>query len=322
MLELSSYQLDLTRDRALRRRGAAQHHARPSRPPWRHGRLCRRQETHLRHQRRGRYGRDRRRRRSAPRAIADQLQTSSRGRGRPSLGGAALEHGGVCDRRPCCIDAPRAGRRAVASICGRSPRLTRRAQLAERGRGLCGGRARLRRRRRGHRHAAIATLPGPARTGMERSRAVRRRALRQRQQGHQRRRRARSALACYRPYLLDRRRQAQGRRHRSAAPLLAAHPPCLSDRRGGAALRQRRSAARCRAPHAATLDDRGRQAAADARPGPSRRGGAALAGLRLVRPVRDFEDRGDAFKALVAKLAEPAPVRATAAAASALGGRR
>ncbi len=36
----------------------------------------------------------------------------------------------------------------------------------------------------------------------------------------------------------------------------------------------------------------------------------------------DFEARGDAFKALVAKLAEPAPVRATAAAASALGGRR
>ena len=48
VLELSSYQLDLTADLRVRRRGAAQHHARPSRPPWRHGGLCRRQGAHLR----------------------------------------------------------------------------------------------------------------------------------------------------------------------------------------------------------------------------------------------------------------------------------
>ena len=53
-----------------------------------------------------------------------------------------------------------------------------------------------------------------------------------------------------------------------------------------------------------TLDKAVDAAAADAaRLASARAGGAAVAGLRLLRPVQDFEQRGDVFRALVAKLA-------------------
>ena len=67
VLEMSSYQLELTTSARLRRRGAAQHHARPSRPAWRHGGLYRRQGAHLRSAGRRQCARHRHRRRDLPR---------------------------------------------------------------------------------------------------------------------------------------------------------------------------------------------------------------------------------------------------------------
>ena len=97
------------------------------------------------------------------------------------------------------------------------------------------------------------------------------------------------ALACYDRIYLDRRRRGQGRRHRAARAVLPAHRPRLLI--GRDAPRFRRDAARataCRYEIAGTLDAAvpcGLRRAARARQAPRR---AAVAGLRLLRPVHRF----------------------------------
>ena len=103
-------------------------------------------------------------------------------------------------------------------------------------------------------------------------------------------------------YFLDRRRQAQGRRHRKPGRIFPAHPQGLSDRRSRAAFARTLDG---KAPYemSGTLDVAVASAAIDAAASP------APAPVVLLSPAcasydqfKDFEQRGDAFRALVAKL--------------------
>ena len=85
--------------------------------------------------------------------------------------------------------------------------------------------------------------------------------------------------------------------------LLPAHPQGLSDRRGGRRTSPRRSTARCPTRSSARSTARSTAAARDAAASAAdRAGGAAFAGLRVLRPVPNFEVRGDAFRELVLAL--------------------
>jgi hypothetical protein len=180
-----------------------------------------------------------------------------------------------------------------------------RAQLAERRAGVC--RYATFRQGRAHdrgRHRDISWSV----TSNRRSRSRRQHSLRQRLQGDQRRRRRESAGMLFR-YFLDPGRQVQGRRHRKPCMLLPAHPQGLSDRRGGAPFGATRSTAKCSTKRLA----RSRMLS---RP-PSRMQVARPAisqwcfCLRPALPFdqfRDFEARGDAFRALVQDVAAH-PVR-------------
>src|SRR6202034_3058940 len=86
--------------------------------------------------------------------------------------------------------------------------------------------------------------------------------------------------------LLDRRRGGEGRRHRRARPVLPAHRPRLPDRRGGAGFRgdARGRRSLCALRHARKRGRGGARGGA----GEKRRDRAALAGLRLIRPVQRF----------------------------------
>ena len=91
-------------------------------------------------------------------------------------------------------------------------------------------------------------------------------------------------------HLLDRGRQGQDRRHHLACRLLPAHPQGLPDRRGGRRVRRHaagQGAVRGRR-HARPRDRAGREGRR--RLGRERTRGAALARLRLLRPVPQLRD--------------------------------
>ncbi len=122
----------------------------------------------------------------------------------------------------------------------------------------------------------------------------RRRALRQRQQGDQRRRRGQGA-GLLRPDLLDHRRPRQGRRPGRARSVLSARAPRLPDRRMRQRLRQ--AAARQAALHAVRHARQGgrrrqRRGAQGAQAGRDR---AALARLRVVGPVSELRSARRSF---------------------------
>ena len=150
--------------------------------------------------------------------------------------------------------------------------------------------------------AGLRSFPGP-RPSHGRARPPRRRALRQRFQGHQCRLRGPGAGLLQR-HLLDRRRQAQDRRHRVAARFLPAHPQGLSDRRSGRRVRRDAVGQACRTRSTARSTRRSPPPRATPKP------------LRSPEPVvllspacasfdqyRNFEVRGDAFRELVRRFA-------------------
>ena len=115
------------------------------------------------------------------------------------------------------------------------------------------------------------------------------RAVRQRLQGHQCRcRRACAVVLCR--HLLDRRRQAEARRHHRPGRIFSAYPQGLSDRRGRAGICRHAGRA---VPHEISRDARCRGCQCRARRGglrARRSRGAAVACLRLVRPVPQFRN--------------------------------
>ena len=120
-------------------------------------------------------------------------------------------------------------------------------------------------------------------------RPPRQRAVRQRFQGHQCGRGGACAVVLRR-HLLDRRRQAEAWRHHRPDRIFPAHPQSLSDRRGGAGIcrdPRRRRAARDLAKRSKSRCER-RARRGSLRTG--RSGGAAVAGLRVVRPVPQFRN--------------------------------
>ena len=134
-VELLSARAD--RQPRLRRRGAAQHHARPSRPAWRHGGLYRRQGAHLRAarppRRRAIVGIDD----AICRAIADELDAAGRRTtGRADLGRAAAARAASMSLDGMLID-DLDGRRTRGARSGDDAAPARPAQLAERRRRLC-----------------------------------------------------------------------------------------------------------------------------------------------------------------------------------------
>ena len=130
-------------------------------------------------------------------------------------------------------------------------------------------------------------LPRPAASpGGDRPR--RPHALHQRQQGDQRRQRSEGAGRVPRRHLLDHRRQAQGGRHRKPDRLFPAHRQGLSDRPGDGGIRSHARRQGRRSSAAARSTRRSPQRRAMRRRAAARAGGAAVAGLRLLRPVQEF----------------------------------
>ncbi len=262
---------------------AAQHHARPSRPPRRHGGLCRRQGADLRAPEGGDWaviGIDDEPSRRVRRRAAAAAGTSS-----PCPVGSAVRRRRLsCTTAGCAIDA----RAPRSSICGRAPALPGRAQLAERGRGLCRGRGRW------------ACRPSEIVAGLETLSAASPIA---RSWSPTRRRRRASSTTARRPMPTPRPRRwpattpiywilggraEGGRARRRSSPIYPRVRHAYPDRRGGGGFRHagcrawRRhdgNAARWTAPS----PPRWTHAAAEHRPGAV---GAAVAGLRLLRPVR------------------------------------
>ncbi len=174
-------------------------------------------------------------------------------------------------------------------------------QLAERGR-------RLRRRPRARpfragRRAGPDDLPGPRPPDGDGGRD-RPGALRQRLEGHQRRRRPPGAVQLSEG-LLDRRRAAEGRRHREPGRPLRVGGQGLPDRRGRGRSSPPRSTAARPTPAAGPWT----RPCAPPSPTPRRRGEDAIV---LLSPAcasfdqfADFEDRGEAFRAAVHQLTVP-----------------
>ena len=216
------------------------------------------------------------------RDICDELRRAGAARVIPisvtrAGAGRRLCRGRLADRRD--RRAARAGSRPRR---GRAPAGI--AQRAERGGGLCGGaRARHRARGRGGGDPLVSRSRAPAGAG----RHDRRCALYQRFEGDQRRR-DRKGAGLLRRDLLDPRRAAESRRHHLADPVFRARAARLSDRRRDRGVRG--DARRCGAVHA--LRRSGRRARRGARTGAARRGAgggrAAVAGLRVLRPVPEF----------------------------------
>ena len=134
----------------------------------------------------------------------------------------------------------------------------------------------------------LRSFPGP-RTSHGAGRPPRQCAVRQRLQGHQCRRRGACAVVVWR-YLLDCRRQTKTRRHHWPHRILSAYPKSLSDRRSRAGV--------CRDPWRARAARDFRNAGCRRRKRCAGRGslgnrrsrGAAVARLRLVRPVSQFRN--------------------------------
>ena len=296
VVECSSFQIDLAPSHRPDGRRPAQPDAGPSRPP-RHA--CERyaaiKERLVAGARDG--GRRRRRRLSARR--------SPTGSSRPASASSASRRGGRSADGVFADGADaRRGRRwrdPAVRLARRHRLAARRAQCAERRRGGRGRAGSLGLDPTRRSVAGLASFPGPA-APHGAGRPARPRPLRQRFQGDQRRRRGAGAGEL-RPHLLDRRRPAEGRRHRQPRRLLPEDRQGLSDRRGGDGVRgdaRRRGArSRCRRRSrrrvAAAADDAARDPAAEP--------------VVLLSPAcasfdqfKNFEGRGDAFRALVLAL--------------------
>ena len=81
--------------------------------------------------------------------------------------------------------------------------------------------------------------------------------------------------------------------------VLPAHPQGLSDRRGGAGVRRAPWTARCRMRSSARCRRRSTPPRATPQPSDAGAGGAAVAGLRLLRPVQGFRAARQAFADIV-----------------------
>ena len=266
----------ISRRRSADGRRADQSDARPSRPARDDGEL-RRDQGAAGRQRRRRAGRRRRRllprhrRAAAPRRAGGSCRSRPRRRRSPTSGSRIASSSRAA--RPSAIDLAQApalrgahnGQNAAFAFAAA------RALGAER-----------RRRSR----AAMASFPGLAHRMEQVGRLGR--VLFVNDSKATNADAAEKALLTLQRHLLDPRRQAQGGRHRAAAAALSARRQGLSDRRGERRLRahaRRRGRVR-------TLRDareRGRRRGAR-RAGERRRraGRAAVAGLRVLRPVRQF----------------------------------
>ena len=248
-----------------------------SRPPRHAGALRGGERAAGRRRAARRRGGGRRRRRMVPRR-----RRPDRARRPPR--GADFREAELAGRHLLRIRPGHAGVRRLGAA-GRQPRrhrlVARTAQCAERLlRQRRGARARPRRRGDPGRSALLPRPRAPHGTGGSQGR----RAVRQRFQGDQRGFRGAGAGLLQR-HILDRRRQAQDRRHRAAGGVLSPHPQGLPDRRGGGGIRQDagRQGGLRDGRHARS---RGRSLRAGRGAGRSRgAGGAAVPGLRLVRPV-------------------------------------
>ena len=174
--------------------------------------------------------------------------------------------------------------------------------------GLCGGQGPGGQRRRRRRRPD--ELPGP-RPPHGDHRGDRQCPLRQRLQGHQRRR-GPPGHELLSALLLDRRRPAQDRRHRTPGRSLSVHRQGLSGRRGRGRLPPGHPGRRC-APYAraGTLDAAVRAAFADARKEPGEAIVLFSPACASFDQYADFEERGEAFRAAVQALLAP-PAQALA----------
>ena len=218
------------------------------------------------------------------RNTADRHRAGRPARG-PGLGEKSAARRRLCRARN---HLARLRRRAQRDRADRRHRLAARpAQRAECGlrRGLRAGARRLR-RSPAKRPAQLSRARAPHGAG----RPPRQRAVRQQLQGHQCGCGGACAVVLCR-YLLDRRRQAEARRHHRPDRIFSAHPQGLSDRGGRAGICRHARRAACRTRSAETLEVAVANAARDAEASGLRRsGGAAVAGLRVVRPVPQFRN--------------------------------
>ena len=150
--------------------------------------------------------------------------------------------------------------------------------------------------------AALATFPGlPHR--LEELGRLGRHALHQRQQGHQCRQRRHGARGIRRRCLLDPGRQAQAGRHHVARIVFPARRQGLSDRRGDRGIRRHAAGPGGRSSAAARWIARSRRRRAMRRPAAPRQPVVLLSpACASFDQYRNFEVRGDAFRALVEKL--------------------
>ena len=301
VLELSSYQLDLTEHLSCDVAVISNLTPGPSRPSWRHERL-RRGPSGASSTTSGRptaavigvddaHGRD----------AVRPAPTGCRRRVLPIAVGRSLDHGVfVLDGR--LYDALEAAADPVVDLRPIA-QPARHAQLAERGRGLCRG------------ARCSASNAETAAAGLAGSRAWRTAWRRSAGSGGVQfvndskatnADAAASALACFERDLLDRRRPAQGRRPRACCrPARASATPILIGE--AAAAFEQAFGARVRCTRCGELETAVAQAAADAAAASPRAGAVVLLSPACASfdQFADFEARGEAFKALVASSSPP-----------------